>query len=64
MNDSLSLLRAEYVQTRLEDEKPQLKNRTVAAGVGSRETLIGNGRDDASDILDRRVELKPINPCR
>jgi outer membrane protein OmpA-like peptidoglycan-associated protein len=64
MNDSLSLLRAEYVQTRLEDERPQLKNRTVAAGMGSRETLIGNGRDDASDGLDRRVELKPINPCK
>jgi outer membrane protein OmpA-like peptidoglycan-associated protein len=64
MNDSLSLLRAEYVQTRLEDDRHELKRRTVASGVGSRESLIGNGRDDASDILDRRVELKPINPCK
>jgi outer membrane protein OmpA-like peptidoglycan-associated protein len=63
MNDSLSLLRAEYVQSRLEGEVPALKNRTVAAGVGARENLIGTGRDDASDILDRRVELKPIEPC-
>jgi hypothetical protein len=31
--------------------------------MGSRENLIGTGRDDASDVLDRRVELKPIEPC-
>ena len=63
MNDSLSLLRAEYVQSRLEGDEPPLKRRTVAAGVGSRENLIGTGRDDSSDVLDRRVELKPIEPC-
>jgi outer membrane protein OmpA-like peptidoglycan-associated protein len=63
LNDSLSLLRAEYIQTRLEEDQPLLKKRTVASGVGSRENLIGTGRDDASDELDRRVELKPIDPC-
>jgi len=63
MNDSLSQLRAEYVQSRLEADQPQLKKRTVATGVGSRENLIGTGRDNASDALDRRVELKPIEPC-
>jgi outer membrane protein OmpA-like peptidoglycan-associated protein len=63
MNDSLSLLRAEYIQSRLEDDQPPLKNRTVAAGMGSRENLVGTGRDDATDMLDRRVELKPIEPC-
>ncbi len=63
MNDSLSLLRAEYIQSRLEGDEPTLKKRTVASGVGSRENLIGTGRDDASDMLDRRVELKPIEPC-
>lgn len=63
LNDSLSLLRAEYIQTRLEEDEPRLHKRTVAAGVGSRENLIGTGRDDASDELDRRVELKPIEPC-
>jgi outer membrane protein OmpA-like peptidoglycan-associated protein len=63
MNDSLSLLRAEYVQSRLESDEPSLKKRTVAFGVGSRENLIGTGRDDASDVLDRRVEFKPIEPC-
>jgi outer membrane protein OmpA-like peptidoglycan-associated protein len=63
LNDSLSLLRAEYVQTRLEDDKPPLKPRLVAAGVGARQNLIGTGRDDATDALDRLVEFKPINPC-
>jgi outer membrane protein OmpA-like peptidoglycan-associated protein len=63
LNDSLSLLRAEYVQSRLEEEQPSLKKRTVASGVGSRENIIGTGRDDASDAVDRRVEFKPINPC-
>lgn len=63
MNDSLSLLRAEYVQSRLEGDEPSLKKRIVAYGVGSRENLIGTGRDDASDMLDRRVEFKPIEPC-
>ena len=63
LNDSLSLLRAEYIQSQLEDAKPLLKSRTVAAGVGSRENLIGTGKDDTTDMLDRRVEMKPINAC-
>jgi outer membrane protein OmpA-like peptidoglycan-associated protein len=63
LNDSLSLLRAEYIQSRLEGDEPLLKKRTVAAGVGSRENLIGTGKDDKTDVLDRRVELKPIDPC-
>jgi outer membrane protein OmpA-like peptidoglycan-associated protein len=63
MNDSLSLLRAEYVQSRLEGDEPPLKKRSVATGMGSRENLIGTGRDDASDMLDRRGELKPIETC-
>jgi outer membrane protein OmpA-like peptidoglycan-associated protein len=63
LNDSLSLLRAEYIQSRLEGDEPSLKKRTVAAGAGSRENLIGTGRDDKTDVLDRRVELKPIDPC-
>jgi outer membrane protein OmpA-like peptidoglycan-associated protein len=63
LNDQLSLLRAEYIESRLETDQASLKKRIVASGVGSRENLIGTGRDDASDMLDRRVELKPIEPC-
>ena len=31
---------------------------SVAKGVGSRELVVGTGKDDASDFLDRRVEFK------
>jgi outer membrane protein OmpA-like peptidoglycan-associated protein len=63
VNERLSLLRAEYIQSQLNDDEPALKNHTVAAGAGSRENLIGTGRDDATDALDRRVELMPIDRC-
>jgi outer membrane protein OmpA-like peptidoglycan-associated protein len=63
LNDSLSLLRAEYIQSRMEGDQTPLKKRTVAVGVGSRENLVGTGKDNATDVIDRRVELKPIEPC-
>jgi hypothetical protein len=43
----LSLLRAEFVKTRLEGMSPTLAKRMIANGVGSRQTMVGNGRDDA-----------------
>lgn len=60
VNERLSLLRAEYVKGQIEHMAPQLQNRMIANGVGSRQTLIGNGRDDTSDALDRRVEFKVV----
>lgn len=60
LNERLSLLRAEYVKTRLEGISPTLAKRMIANGVGSRQTMVGTGRDDASDALDRRVEFKVI----
>ena len=60
LNERLSLLRAEYVKTRLEASNPALGKRSIANGMGSRQTMVGNGRDDASDALDRRVEFKVI----
>lgn len=60
INERLSLLRAEYVRTQIEHTAPALKKRLIANGVGSRETLVGTGRDDASDALDRRVEFRVI----
>jgi outer membrane protein OmpA-like peptidoglycan-associated protein len=60
LNERLSLLRAEHVKSRLEKDAPTLAKRTIANGVGSRETLVGNGKDDATDALDRRVEFKVI----
>ena len=63
INERLSALRAERVKTRLEADAPALRNRTIANGVGSKETLIGTGTDDARDALDRRVEFKVVQ-CR
>lgn len=60
VNERLSLLRAEYVKGQIERIAPPLRNRLIANGMGSRQTLIGNGRDDASDALDRRVEFKVV----
>lgn len=60
VNERLSLLRAEYVKGQIERTSPTLAGRMIANGRGSRETMIGNGRDDASDALDRRVEFKVV----
>jgi outer membrane protein OmpA-like peptidoglycan-associated protein len=60
LNERLSLLRAEYVKTKLAGASPVLAKRMIANGVGSRQTMVGTGRDDASDALDRRVEFKVI----
>lgn len=60
LNERLSLLRAEAIKSQLERQQPVLRERTIANGVGSRATLVGNGRDDATDALDRRVEFKVI----
>jgi len=57
-NQTLSQQRAERVrQDLLRNVKIDAK-KVQAKGVGSSEAMIGNGRDDASDALDRRVEFK------
>jgi len=60
LNERLSLLRAEFVKSLLESNAPALARRAIASGAGSRQTLVGTGRDDASDAIDRRVEFKVI----
>ena len=60
LNERLSLLRAELIKRSLEADASNLKNRTIANGVGSRENLVGSGRDDISDALDRRVVFNVI----
>ena len=57
-NDQLSALRAEYIKDRLEGEASELHQRLIATGKGSRELIVGTGKDDASDVVDRRVEFK------
>jgi outer membrane protein OmpA-like peptidoglycan-associated protein len=63
MNDRLSMLRAEYVKDELESDAPDLRERLVAAGRGSREMIVGTGKDDTSDAVDRRVEFKVMQRC-
>jgi outer membrane protein OmpA-like peptidoglycan-associated protein len=60
MNDRLSALRADYIKDQLEDKDRSLRGRLIAAGKGSREMIVGTGRDDASDALDRRAEFKVV----
>jgi outer membrane protein OmpA-like peptidoglycan-associated protein len=59
-NDRLSLSRAAAIQARLKQDVPSLDGKLAVKGVGSREVIVGNRRDDASDALDRRVEFKVI----
>lgn len=60
LNERLSVLRAQYVMELLQAGVPDSRNRMIATGKGFNENLIGTGKDDASDALDRRVEFKVI----
>lgn len=62
INERLSLLRADSVRKSIEAVSPRLKAKLDSKGYGSKFTLVGNGRDDLSDALDRRVELK-VRDC-
>jgi outer membrane protein OmpA-like peptidoglycan-associated protein len=61
LNDRLSVARAEAVKDRLEADSTDLRGRLIAAGRGSREMIVGTGKDDASDAVDRRVEMKVVH---
>ncbi|WP_332684591.1 OmpA family protein [Bosea sp. (in: a-proteobacteria)] len=60
LNERLSVLRAQYVMDLLQAGAPDSRNRMIATGKGFNENLIGTGKDDGSDALDRRVEFKVI----
>ncbi len=60
VNERLSVLRAQFVMDLLQTGAPEAKGRMIATGKGFKENLIGSGRDDGSDALDRRVEFKVI----
>jgi outer membrane protein OmpA-like peptidoglycan-associated protein len=62
VNERLSVLRAQYIKDLLQGSSPGLADKLKASGVGSRETLIGTGRDDSSDAIDRRVDFS-ISDC-
>jgi outer membrane protein OmpA-like peptidoglycan-associated protein len=60
MNDRLSVLRADFIRDRVEAEESLLQGHLLSEGRGSREMIVGTGRDDPSDALDRRVEFKVV----
>jgi len=60
MNDRLSILRADFIKDQVEAEERVLQGHLVSDGRGSREMIVGTGRDDPSDALDRRVEFKVV----
>lgn len=62
VNRALSLARAERVRDELVGRAPQLDPKADAQGRGSAEPIVGSGRDDATDVLDRRVEFE-TRPC-
>lgn len=57
LNERLSLLRADSVMKSIQAVSPAMSKRMATKGYGSTMTLVGTGRDDLSDALDRRVEL-------
>ena len=63
LNDRLSELRAQRVKNMLDADAPQIRGKTSAHGVGSSELMVGTGKDDESDALDRRVEFKLKPSC-
>lgn len=59
MNEQVSLLRAEFVRQKMESEVKTLKQKLTSLGVGSKKPMVGTGKDDQSDALDRRIEFNP-----
>lgn len=60
LNERLSVMRAQFVMDLLLTGMPDGRSRMIATGRGFKENVVGTGKDDASDALDRRVEFKVI----
>ncbi len=58
-NEILSERRAQSVREQIVRRAMALRTRTEARGRGAKEPLVGTGKDNASDLLDRRVEFEP-----
>jgi outer membrane protein OmpA-like peptidoglycan-associated protein len=61
-NDRLSAARAERIRQELLRLDPRLPRQITASGAGSRYAIVDTGRDDATDLVDRRVDFT-IVPC-
>ena len=60
----MSVSRAETVKKMMETEVRGLSLQLSASGVGYRENIVGTGKDDAGDAIDRRVEFRIIECAR
>ncbi len=58
-NEILSERRAQFVREQIVRRAMVLRTRTEVRGRGSLDPLVGTGKDNASDLLDRRVEFEP-----
>ncbi len=58
-NEILSERRAQFVREQIVRRATVMQARTEARGRGASEPLVGTGKDNASDVLDRRVEFEP-----
>ena len=59
-NERLSAARAEAVKDRISKLSPTLVKNLKSEGKGWHESIIGTGRDNATDAIDRRVEFKVV----
>jgi outer membrane protein OmpA-like peptidoglycan-associated protein len=60
-SERLSLSRAKTIQGVMSVTYPGIIKKSHVDGKGFRENIVGNGANDASDEVDRRVELSVIN---
>jgi outer membrane protein OmpA-like peptidoglycan-associated protein len=57
-NDKLSLQRAQWIQRQMASYAPAVMRKSTTIGRGFRDNIVGTGRDDVTDEIDRRVEFK------
>jgi len=57
-NDNLSLQRSLWIKKQMASYVPEIINQTETIGRGFRENIVGTGKDDITDEIDRRVEFK------
>lgn len=57
-NINLSKQRAEWIQHQMAVFAPNSRMKTQTMGRGFKENIVGSGKDDITDAIDRRVEFK------
>ncbi len=62
-DEQLSLSRARTIQGVMSVTYPGIIKKSHVEGKGFAENIVGNGANDASDAVDRRIELSVVN-CR